>query len=346
MSQMIEYDAAYVASKLKQWSEKSNRPIDELKNSFQDILAKTEGRSDAIKYKKALNILKRTFESSMNSSAISYDVILIGMASPYDAVRKRRADLEERYLKSPSECIAEGSVVLGSDNTYTLMDTQKLFRSGKDNFNYGKPIAQHSWTATVYAVAKKPDEDQKWLPATIVLRDELAMSKLPFFTQMSVRLNGTFSSEQSRYILNASKGATSFTSLGKDVSVNDLTTIVDEVYGGKFVMPQNLRTNLEETKADPSRYIVTEATLNRHYKNQKPDGLSTIELSDEGLDIGEKITGFVDSSISSMLDNLEDGETVSVIGRTSLIKEKDENRQETGEMILGMNVYSVFTRPE
>lgn len=346
MSQIgTTYDAIYVANKLKEWSEKSNKPIDELKTQYQDILAKTTGKTDAIKYKKALNLMLKSFTTNMRSSAVAYNVVVLGITNPQDMVRNRRKKLEEKYANSPAECVADGSVRLTGDG-YELIDINKTFPGGSENFNFGKPIPQHSWMTTLIAVAKKPGEDQKWMPATVYLRDELALEKIPLFTEMEVRLNGKYSGEQNRYLLNSAKSTTAFDHIVREISSSEITELVDTVYANKFVLPAKLLEDLEETKGDYNRFVVTEATLNRHYLNPKEDGVSSIELRDESLEFGETITGFVDGNIKSLLENLEDDSTVGVIARTSMMKEKDENRNPTGNEILGMNIYSVFERPE
>jgi hypothetical protein len=346
MSQIgTSIDATYVANKLKEWSEKSNKPIEELKTQYQDILAKTGGKTDAIKYKKALNLMLKSFTTNMRSSAVAYQLIVLGITAPQDMVRNRRKKLEEKYAASPAECIADGSVRLVGDG-YELIDINKTFPSGAENFNFGKPIPAHSWMTTLIAVAKKPGEDQKWMPATVYLRDELALEKIPLFAEMEVRLNGKYSGEQNRYLLNSAKSTTAFTSIVREVPVSEVTELVDSVYANKFVLPVKLHEDLEETKGDYNRFVVTEATLNRHYLNTKEGGMSSIELRDESLNFGETITGFLDPNVKSLLENLEDDSTVGVIARTSMMKEKDEDRNYTGNEVLGMNVYSVFERPE
>ena len=344
MSQVsTEIDANYVAGKLKEWSEKSNTPVDELKTKYSEILAKTEGRTDAIKYKKALTVLLRTFTTSMRSTAISYQTIIVGLAQPFDFARTPLENLQKKYKLTPSECIASGEVVLHGDMP-VFMDTNKLFKSGKENFNYGKPLPEHNWSTTCYAVTKKPNEDQKWMPATIALRGQLATADIPLFKEMNIRLNGTYSGAQSRYLLNSS-AVTDFEGVVRDVPSEEIVELVDTVFANKLVLPKQLAEEHEQTKDNAARFIVTEATLNRHYINET--GISTIEIIDESLDFGETIVGFVDPNISSMLEDLKDGTPVGVICRTTMVADKDpETKEKTGEYHLGMNVFSVFERPE
>lgn len=335
-------DAAYVAMKLKEWSEKSNKPVDELKTQYQELLAKTEGRTDAIKYKKALNAMLRTFDVNMRSSAVSYQVIVLGMTRPSDMVKRRRSLLEQKYKDNPAECVADGSIRL-TQGGYELIDINKTWPGGAENFNFGKPIPLNSWVTTVYAVAKKPGEDQKWMPAVINLRDELALERIPLFKEIDVRLNGKYSTERNSYVFNSAKGTTNFSTISRDVPMSEIIEIVDTVYANKFVLPDKLQEDLNATKADFNRFIVTEATLHKHYLNHS--GTSSIELVDESLNLGESITGFVDPNVASLLENLNDGSTVGVIAQTSMLKERDQNTKEyTGEESLGMNVYCVFER--
>ncbi len=338
-------DAVYVATKLKEWSEKSNKPIDELKTQYQDILARTSGRTDSIKYKKALNSMLKTFSTNMKSTAISYKLIVLAITPPQDMVKKRRDELWKKYKESPASCMADGSVRLENGEP-VLIDINKTYPSGSENFNFGKPIPDHSWMTTLIAVAKKPGEDQKWMPATVYLRDELALGNIPKFAEMDVRLNGKYSGDQNKYLLNSAKSTTAFTTIVREVPNEEIAELVDTVYANKFVLPQKLHEDLEATKGDFNRFVVTEATLGRHYVNPKADGVSSVELIDESLDFGESITGFVDPNVKSMLENLEDGSVVGVIARTSLMKERDENKQYTGNEILGMNIYGIFQRPE
>lgn len=344
MSQVIEIDAQYVAQKLKSWAEKSGKQPEELKTEFQSLYAKTEGRTEAIRMKKTLNQMKRGFETSMNSNAIMYKVVILG-TSTFDAVKKRRRQIMERYEKAPAESITKGEIML-IDGVPTPMDIQKTFpNSGKENPFYGKPIPEHAWTINCVAVAMKPTEDQKWLPASVVLRgDEFVTGDIPIGREMNIRLNGTFSSEQGKYVLNSSKGATNFSNLGEKLSPETLSNILDTVYGDKFVLADNLEENLENTKTDGGRIVVTEGILNSHYKAESGK-MSTIVLSDESLDIGKTIKGFVDESIVHQLDNLENGDEVSVICRTSWGKGY-ENGQKTDEDVLNMNVYGIIPKPE
>lgn len=346
MSQIgTSIDATYVAMKLKEWSEKSKKPIDELKTKYQELLAKTEGRTDAIKYKKALNKMLTTFDTNMKSTAISYEVIVLGSSAPADLVKRKRKLLEDKYKLHAAECIAEGSVRLDDNGGHTLIDTVKAWPGGAENYNFGKPIPQHTWVTTLYAVAKKPGEDQKWMATTINLRDELALVDVPLFKEMDIRLNGKYSTQRNSYVFNSSASTTNFGTVKRDVPMSEIIDIVDTVYANKFVLPAKLQEDLDATKADFNRFIVTEATLNRHYLNQ--NGISSIELVDESLDFGETITGFVDPNIRHLLAEIQDGSTVCVIAQTSTLREKDQTTKEyTGEESLGMNVYCVFERPE
>lgn len=346
MSQVIQYDAQYVAEKLKSWAEKSGKNPETLKVEFQSIYAKAEGKTEAVRIKKSLNLMKKGFETSMNSNAIMFKVVLLGMSSPYDAVKKRREEILKRYEQSPGELITSGEVRLENGIPIPI-DINKTFPSGKENPFYGKPIPEHSWITNCVGVAMKPTEDKKWMPASIVLRgEEFITDHIPFFKEMDMRLNGTFNGQQGRYVLNSSKGATNFSTLGKELSAEELSNIVDTVYGEKFVLAGNLRDNLEETKTDPNRFVVTEGIVNSHYKSE--DGkLSSVVLSDESLDLGVTIRGFVDPSIAQMLDKIENGDTVAVIARTSLGKGYDsETKQKTDEDVLLMNVYGIMPRPE
>jgi len=345
MSQTLQIDAQYVASKLKDWSAKCGKDVQTLKTDFEGILAKTVGKTDQIRYKKALNTMKRTFETSMNSSAVTYNVVILGVASPFDAVKKRRKDIKERYEKSPSELIANGEVRLNDDNSYTMIDIKKTLPSGKENPFFGKPIAAHSWMTNCVAVAMKPTEDKKWQPANIVFRGDLSMEHIPMYQEIDIRLNGTFSGTQGRYNLNSSKGATNFSTLGKSLSAEEVTNIVDSVFNEKFVLAGNLKENLEATKSDPQRFVVTEGTVNRKFINES--GLSTMVMGDESFEIGENMTCFVDGSIRHLLEKIEDGDSITVIGRTSMGKGYDaEKKQKTDEDVIMMNLYGVYTRPE
>mgnify|MGYP007017507973 FL=1 len=115
MSQELQIDAQYVAGKLTQWAEKSGESIDSIKNRFQQIYAKTTGVSEPVKFRKALNTLKRSFETSMNSTALTYKVVILGAAAPFDAVKKRRSDLRDKWDKSKAEMIASGEARLQND---------------------------------------------------------------------------------------------------------------------------------------------------------------------------------------------------------------------------------------
>ena len=345
MSQTLQIDAQYVATKLKDWSNKSGKDVQALKTDFEGILAKTVGKTDQVRYKKALNTMKRTFETSMNSTAISYSVVILGVSSPFDAVKKRRQDIKDRYEKSPSELIASGEVRMNEDSTYTMIDIKKTLPSGKENPFFGKPIQSHSWMTNCVAVAMKPTEDKKWQPANIVFRAELATEHIPMYQELDIRLNGSFSGTQGRYNLNSSKGATNFSILGKSLSAEEITNIVDSIFNEKFVLAGNLKENLEATKSDPQRFVVTEGIVNRKFKNDS--GLSTLVMGDESFDIGENMTCFVDGSIRHLLDTIEDGDSITVIGRTSLGKGYDvEKKQKTDEDVIMMNLYGVYTRPE
>ena len=346
MSQEIQIDTQYVAEKLKLWAEKSGKDSTVLKEEFQNLYAKTEGRTEAARLKRTLNLMKKGFESSMNSAAIMYKVVILG-TSTFDAVKKRRKDILQRYKDAPAESITKGEVML-IDNVPTPMDIQKTFpNSGKENPFYGKPIPEHAWTINCVAVAMKPTEDEKWLPAAVVLRgDDFITGDIPFGREMDIRLNGTFNGAQGRYILNSAKNATDFSMLGATLSVDELSNLVDTVYGDKFVLANDLETNLEATKTDGSRIVVTEGILNSHYKGE-PGKMSSITLSDESLDLGKTIKGFVDDSIVSTLDNLNNGEEVSIICRTSWGKGYDSDRKcKTDEDVLNMNVYGIIPKPE
>jgi len=347
MSQVsTSIDASYVATRLKEWAAKVNRPAEELMKEYKAILEKTDGRTDAAKYKKALNTMLRSFNVNMKSSAVSYRVIIVGASAPSDMIRKYRQTLEKKYKNSPSECIADGSVRLDGKGGYELIDIRKTWKSGAENFGYGKPLPDHQWVTTLYAVAKKQNEDQKWIPATIALRDEQAVLPVQTFKEFETRFNGSYSSDQGRYLLNASKVATSFENVVRELSLPEVAELIDQAFQNKFVLPSKLLEDFQVTQKDPNRFIVTEATLNRHYTNPKDGGISSIELVDETLGVGETITGFVDSNIKHLLENVEDGKTVTVIAKTTMLDEKDEDRNPTGNQVLGMNVYSVFERPE
>lgn len=346
MSQAIQIDAVYVADKLKSWALKSGKSEEELKTQFLSLFGKVEGSTDAIRYKKALNLLKKNFETNMNSAAVMYKVVLVG-ASTYDGIKYVRKTIMERYKNSPAQCLAKGEIVL-IDDVPTPMDINKTFaKSGKENPFYGKPLPQYSWTVNCTAFAMNPTEDKKWFPATVVLRgDEFISNEIPFLQELDIRLNGVFNSEQGKYILNSSKGATNFSMRGQKMSVATSSGLIDSLYGDKFVMAKDLEDNLEQTKSDPSRIVVTEGILNRIFKGDNGKS-NSITLSDETLDIGETIRAFVDDSASPMLKDLEDGEEVSLIGRTYYGKGYNaETKQKTDELEMKLTVYGIIPRPE
>lgn len=342
MSQVIEVDASYVASKLKDWAAKSGLDVLKLKEDFERILKTVEGKTDQIRYKKTLRILKSNFETNMNSSAISYKVVVLGQSAPNDVVKKRRKEIMDKIDRSPSEVITSGEAIENSDGSYTLFDIRKTLK-GKENPFYMKPIPEHSWLSNCVAVAMKPGEDQKWLPANIVLRGEFALHPVPLGKEIDVRLNGNFSNEQGRYNLSSAK-PTNFDTIVKELSNTEAVNILDTIYQDKFVLANQLESYHEENKNDQQRFVVTEGTVNSFYEGDK---ISTLTLGDDSLDLGETITCFVDSILVPTCKRLDEKDIVSIIGRTTMTKKYDsKTKQKTDELIVAMNLFGIFVRPE
>jgi len=342
MSQVIEIDATYVASKLKDWAAKSGQDVQKLKGDFERILKTVEGKTDQARYRKTLRILKSTFETNMNSTAITYRVILLGQSSANDAVKRRRQEIMDKFEKTPSEVIASGEAVQNPDGSLTLIDIRKQL-GGKDNPFYMKAIPEHSFLSNCVAVAMKPGEDQKWLPANIVLRGDFALHPVPLGKEMDVRLNGTFSSEQGRYNLSSAK-PTSFDAIVKELSNTEIVNIIDTVFQNKFVLAKDLESYHQQNKNDMQRFVVTEGIVNGYYIGDK---ITTLTLGDDSLDIGETITCFVDPMFEETLKKLDDKDIVSVIGRTTMTKEYDfKTKQKTDKLVVAMNLFGIFVRPE
>lgn len=342
MSQVVEIDVKYVASKLEEWAAKSGKPVQELKDDFQRIFSTIEGKTEQIKLRKALRILKSGFESSMNSPAVSYKVIVFGKTGANDAVKKRRKDIMEKFKSNPSELITKGEVLQNKDGSLTLIDIRKEV-NGKENYFYMKPIPDHSWLANCTAVAMKPGEDQTWLPANIVLRGDMALGDVPRFKEMEIRLNGQFSSQQGRYNLSSAK-PTNFDTIVREVSSTEVVEIFDKIYGDNFVLAKDLESYHRDNASNQSRFVVTEGTVNGTYKG---DERSILTLGDESLDLGETITCFVDASGAGMLDGLEEKDIVTVMGRSGTTKKYDWKKKErTDEEVVCLNLYGIFIRPE
>ncbi len=323
-----------IKSKVQDSEEDLKKEYDELLANEKDIHSSL---TEEAQQDRALRRLQMSLKRQLKSPAVTFEGRVVGVGDLIDTMIKKRAEALSKFRENPDQAVEDK--VTNTDGV--PLDLIETFKTGKKNFNFGKPMKEHSWMRTVIAKVSKKGEG-KPKTAIITLNDDVAKQDIPLFKPVSFKALDKSMEGSDTYQLNGST-LTKF-KVDETLEIPEISKILDAFqkielnqlteWHNKHQGNYNIITKIEgdvsmlrlEPTATGSRMMVLE------------DGENLDDLESEGTVVW----------IPKNLDiDFAEQSRVVVLGRTGLGKKRNEDgsfSQEPGNAT--MNAYGIFAIPE
>jgi len=260
--------------------------------------------------------------------------------------------IERAPRDNPDEQEAKGDM----EYCVVPVDNRKVFRSGKDNRGYGKPLPKKSYMRNIFGIgmhsgSKKP----KFMQITV--NDALAEKIPSVWTALRSRFNWRPSDEEKanpdlivKYRLNGSS-ATKFEPASID-NQPDFEMVIKKFADDFFVQIEELDNWHDENEDDQGRVVITEGDVTQLMLEPTAQGSRRIVIDDMALGFGGEdelqtgVTCWVSAHIP--IDFGEESRVI-VIGKTNRGRSKDEVTGEWTDEYGGdvnMGLYGIYAIPE
>ncbi len=330
---------------LKNWSDKLSLTVEQIEQEYQALFEEEKqihkDLSPEEQEQRALQRLALTYKKQLRSPAVGFEGVIIGTADCIDIVAKQRREAKELFKTDPQTAVSEGV----TDEEGIPLDTREVWRNGKTNYSFGKPLPEHNYLRNVYGVVKKTKGADEPKFFSMVISGERAEDEtIPVFAPLKFMAIDKSGYDETEYKLNAST-FTTFT----DNETLAIPALKDLLY---TYTPPVAITDLEryhnDNKEEFNRLCVVEGDVSALNLEPTAFGSRVMSLEDpsstlEDLD-AKGVTCWVPERIN--LDFAE-GSRVLVVGRTDQRKKKDDQRNPTEELgDVTMNVFGVYAIPE
>ena len=342
-------------------AQRTGTPEAELKEEFAAILAEVEGDEKFKTFTDAqkLNLAKNRFSTrkireTAIPNLIGWEGVTIGIGDLVDTVSGQRKASDLAFKADPLRAVQ--GYVFNSKQVLTSTEGVALYPKTDANLKFGragKPLPEHSWLRTLYAVARPIDPKTRQAgPAEftkIMVNNAPAidMSKVPVYKKVKFKaLNKTTDNDRlvGEYTANYSV-ATKF-----DAADFDMPPIEDVLPTLPQFKPLGELDEYHDKNADnPRRLVVTEGTVvNMNLEPNATTGNMYIIISDESLLFnGKDKTGvmcWIPTDRGIVMDFAQDSKVI-VVGKTARGKARDPITKETLEGVQGdvmINVYGLY----
>ena len=330
------------------WSEKLSIPVELITKDFQKLVESEKvmhpDLSDVDKENRALQRLALMFKKQLRSPAIGFEGIVIAVSDVVDTVAKRKREANEFFKTNPQKAIEMGFC----DINGLPLETKKEWADGRQNFNFGKPLPEHSYLRNVWGIGlkstvkgDKPKFFSMSLSGEVAKKEDIAL-----FTPVRFRAIDRTAPEDidKKYTLNGSL----FSKFDVDESIKlpPAKELLNTYCKDMFVGLSNLQEYHNRMKEDFSRLVIVEGDVSTLVLEPTSVGSRRVILEDaSNIDIESKgVVCWVPGRIN--IDFAEQSK-ILVIGRTGQGKKLDADRkptEEAGDMMV--NVYGLYALPE
>lgn len=342
-------------------SQRVDTPIEDLKKEFAEILAEVTADEKFAGYndEQRKNIAKNRFSiRKIRESAIpnlmQWEGVIIGIGDLVDTVAKQRKTTDAAFKADPIRAVKGYKY----NETLILTNTEGVALYPKTDANdkfkrTGKPLPEHSWLRTIFAVARPIDLKTKQAGPVqftkIMINNNAAIdaTHIPTMTKVKFKaLNKTNDEDRlvGQYTANFSV-ATKF-----EAGTFDMP-LLEEVLPAmtQYKSLGELDEYHTKNEQNPRRLVVTEGTVvNMNLEPNATTGNMYLIISDESLLFsGTDKTGvmaWIPTDRGIEIDFAAESR-VFVVGKTTRGKARDPITKETLEGVPGdvmINAYGIF----
>ncbi len=345
----------------KKLSERVGESEEDLKAEFAEILAevnvdeKFAGYNDEAKVNLAKNKFSiRKIRSAAIPNLISWEGILIGVGDLVDTVARQKKATDAAFkadaLKTVKGWTYNEVLVLSNTNGTPLYPNTPLnVKFGR----YGKPLPEHSWLRTMYAVAGPIDPKTKQAGPVqltkIMINNAPAInaSKTPLMQKVKFRaINKT--SDNDRLVGEYTANYSAFTEFE---SANFDMPPIEEILPAlpQYVTLGGLDEYHTKNANNPRRLVVTEGSVvNMNLEPNAKTGNIYLIISDESLLFGGSdktgVMNWIPTDRNIVIDFAVETR-VFVVGKTTRGNARDPITKEVLEGVQGdvmLNVYGLY----
>ena len=333
----------------------------ELREEFSAILAEVEAdeKFKAFSTEQKINLAKNRFSTrkireSAIPNLISWEGVLIGIGDLVDTVSKQRKMSDAAFKADPLKAVQ--GYIYNAVQVLTNTEGVALYPKTDTNLKFGragKPLPEHSWLRTMYAVARPIDPKTRQAgPAQLTKimvnnAPAIDVSKTPVMKKVKFKaLNKTSENDRlvGEYTANYSV-ATKFEVA--DFAMPPIEDVLPTL--SQYVTLGSLDEYHTKNAENPRRLVITEGTVvNMNLEPNATTGNMYIIISDETLLFsGTDKTGvmnWIPTDRGIVMDFAQDTR-VFVVGKTARGKARDPITKETLEGVPGdvmLNVYGLY----
>jgi len=324
-------------AKFRDWAAKTGKQVGDFisqYNSSIELLKRHHPVMDSTMLNnRARAMVYANMKSIILSPAVPYEWICLGLAESFDLADSMHKTCTEMWKEDPGRAaseVKEGNEVVEPRycNTEGVhLDYRFRYKSsGKENPNYGKPLAAHNWLRNVFGVGKPVDKPNtpaaSILPMIGILSDARAEPtvEIPLGVSLTTRFNPK--QAEGYYLLNDS--TTSKFELRKVESMPEIGSIITGVCQKFIVSLGELMSwhNLHES--DPQRVCIVEADL-VDLRLDVSDRSHQIILDDETLgfqddkgNLQSGVTVWIPKFLTEYVYPIGNGSRIYVVGQTQV----------------------------
>lgn len=338
----------------KTWAEKLGKEESEIQEEYKEAYERNRAKqpSDEAAHQYTLMQLRTKYRAELRTSAIWFDMLIIGKSEPNFYMKKRYDNAKAIFEDSKSEAIDAGL----TDETGEPLETRATLYNGDPNPNYRRPLKDVDFgkksdgtrrtyadkaVATVIGLARKKNTDEI-KRFTMTLFDESALKDFPILMPSEARAN--LQEELPEEFKLGMSTATKFTPIKEEIEEFDIGKIWNADYFDKVEIPK-LEIWNDENSGDFDAVVMTRGMVSAinmegpRYNNVFIDEVTT-EIGDDFDDDNIAPATMVQVPKSVPIDFAE-GSLIVVFGRTWR-----GYATEDGEGQINITSYSVWAPPE
>jgi len=357
MTNVIMSEAEYY-SKL---AVRTGEPIDDLKKEFAEILASVtkDEKFHAYNDQQKINVAKNQFSiRKIRETAVpglmNWEGVIIGIGDLIDTVSKQRKTSDAAFKADPLRAV-QGYIY---NQVQVLTNTEGVALYPKTELNLkfgraGKPLPEHDWLRSMYAVARPIDPKTKaagpaqYTKIMINKAPAIDVSKTPLMQKVKFKaINKT--NDEDRKVGTYTANFSAFTKF--EAGTFDMPAVEDILPALPQYVPLGSLDEYHTKNAEnPRRLVVTEGTVvNMNLEPNAKTGNMYLIISDESLLFsGTDKTGvmaWIPTDRGIEIDFASDSR-VFVVGKTTRGQARDPITKETLEGVPGdvmINAYGLF----
>jgi len=304
---------------------------EQIKAEFEKLLDPSI-EDEYVRLRKAYTMLRSKYKDELRSPAIAFTGYIIGSSEPFDVFRNARRDALLMWQTDRKRAIAEG----WCDEEGRPLDRRKVFSSGRENPNYGKPLPENAYIRNVIGVTEHDGEVRKF---RLTLNEDLALQDIPHGVPVRFRANIARQQTDANWLQLMPSTKTIFRET--DEELPSLVEILQsQIFDDIRVELADIPEFVNAHRDNPQRVCLVEAEV-IHIADEPNEttGNLMIVLDDMSLDFDDPgVVAWVPEHLQDLI-TFGPGSVVYVIGQPQVTTWNDQERA----MI---NTWGIFPDPD